>query len=974
MAGASSTVSSNLSNQRIENAIRVENDGAPAVEWNKTHGGIRVGSEQSDVKIRLDDLKGESSKNYTLSGSTSPGDSFSVDDDITVKLNGETVFIDNNGQAGAIPPIHFEAFTEDLLTITLINTMWCCLGVSNIYLHWDTEYKKLINCFGATQDDPEAILGVFFNETFVIGDVFVPPIHVPDDFNTIQDAIDNALGGQQIVVSPGNYSERVTIRKTDISLTGSKDVVLDGTVWLTLASYKVNVTGFAIQNSSNAIIIRGNSNNILENSLKNSSVGVRVWGASYMTLYPSQNLFYHNNVIGNDLQILCDMAGSNSWDDSYPPGGNYWSDYNGTDLYNGQFQNETGIDGIGDTPYIVDSSNQDNYPLMRPYVPFENQTIHIRADGSVDPSGAPVLRKGDLYVLTGNITSSAAGIVIERDNMTLGGAGYALQGEGEYTTGIDLSGRTNVTLQNLRVEAFGYGIVLYFSSDNTISGNNITANGIGILLLESSVNTLSENNITSNGSGMGIDYSSNHNTISGNNITANTGVGLELCASSYNKLMGNAIADNWVDFFVSESSSDGVLSDFVNDVDTSNTVDGKPVYYWIDRWDMTVPSDAGYVALVNCTRITVQNLDLTRNGQSLLLAYSTNSVVIENSIGDVALYFSSDNNISENDIKPTFLEGIYLHSSSNNNISENNITTYGAYDNGVSLEYCSNNTISGNNVTNCYLGIWVLESSNNMVYHNNFINNSQQVQVYSSSNAWDNGYPSGGNYWSGYTGVDLYSGPYQNETGSDGIGDKPYIIDVNNADKYPLMKPYPWGPRDVGVTYIARVYKFDLFHVYVFPPKTIGFVGISLHLDVFVMNYGDYPEVLNLTVYANSTVVGQVSNVTLSAKNSTILDVRWDTSGFAMGNYTISAYLAPVSGETDIKDNNYTDGNIKITIPGDVNGDGKVNIEDIAYVAKRFGMRPTNPGWDPNADLTDEGKIDITDVATAAKHFGEHYS
>jgi nitrous oxidase accessory protein NosD len=57
-------------------------------------------------------------------------------------------------------------------------------------------------------------------------------------------------------------------------------------------------------------------------------------------------------------------------------------------------------------------------------------------------------------------------------------------------------------------------------------------------------------------------------------------------------------------------------------------------------------------------------------------------------------------------------------------------------------------------------------------------------------NTWDDGYPSGGNYWSNYTGIDEYSGPSQNETGSDGIGDTPYVIDENNTDRYPLMAPF----------------------------------------------------------------------------------------------------------------------------------------------------------------------------------------
>ena len=61
----------------------------------------------------------------------------------------------------------------------------------------------------------------------------------------------------------------------------------------------------------------------------------------------------------------------------------------------------------------------------------------------------------------------------------------------------------------------------------------------------------------------------------------------------------------------------------------------------------------------------------------------------------------------------------------------------------------------------------------------------------SNTNTWDNGYPSGGNYWSDYTDVDQYSGPSQNITGSDGIWDHPYVIDENNKDNYPIVPEFP---------------------------------------------------------------------------------------------------------------------------------------------------------------------------------------
>jgi hypothetical protein len=63
------------------------------------------------------------------------------------------------------------------------------------------------------------------------------------------------------------------------------------------------------------------------------------------------------------------VIGINFWDDGYPSGGNYWSDYNGTDLFSEPLQIIPGSDGIGDTPYtnIGGSGTLDNYPLMAPY-------------------------------------------------------------------------------------------------------------------------------------------------------------------------------------------------------------------------------------------------------------------------------------------------------------------------------------------------------------------------------------------------------------------------------------------------------------------------------------------------------------------------------------------------------------------------------------------------------------------------------
>jgi parallel beta-helix repeat protein len=117
----------------------------------------------------------------------------------------------------------------------------------------------------------------------------------------------------------------------------------------------------------------------------------------------------------------------------------------------------------------------------------------------------------------------------------------------------------------------------------------------------------------------------------------------------------------------------------------------------------------------------------------------------------------------------------------------------------VSLVGSSNSVVARNTMADNKRGIEVTGySSSNRIYHNNFVNNTKHFYVGDElANSWDDGYPSGGNYWSDYNDSDVYSGPCQNETGSDGIGDTPLTLKTNNLDNYPLMNPY-WNPADVN--------------------------------------------------------------------------------------------------------------------------------------------------------------------------------
>lgn len=118
-------------------------------------------------------------------------------------------------------------------------------------------------------------------------------------------------------------------------------------------------------------------------------------------------------------------------------------------------------------------------------------------------------------------------------------------------------------------------------------------------------------------------------------------------------------------------------------------------------------------------------------------------------------------------------------------VTDVTITNSGNKDQDAGIDIISSN----NTITSCIIcanqgtGINLSSSSNNLIYHNNFIANEKHA-FDRGENAWDNGYPSGGNFWDDYEGEDA---------DKDGIGDTPYIIPGNTSqDVYPFIYQDSW--------------------------------------------------------------------------------------------------------------------------------------------------------------------------------------
>ncbi len=461
--------------------------------------------------------------------------------------------------------------------------------------------------------------------------------------------------------------------------------------------------------------------------------------------------------------------------------------------------------------------------------------ITIYGNGTVDGTDRIVQVDDRNYMLTSDISES---VTILRDGITLNGTGHTLHGKSGQI-GIFIQGRNGITITNLGIEGFDYGIKLAWRHYGDYDGRTIT---------------ITDNIFRENKNAIAF---SDH--LQGSNITDNSFIANTYCVSGAVGIVfrGNRFIDNEYCMPPDESS--------LNEVDSSNTVNNKPVYYWINEQDKTVPSDAGWVVLKNCKNITVQGLNITRFGGEVQLYNTTGSTIRENSLSKsgislrqstgniieenrivnslhygVSLKLSSENHIINNQITNN-IEGVHIESGENNTISQNLLTSnsvVGLYlsfsyqlsgsssttlvsqnaisKNGIGIHIYSSNsaTIVLNNITGNLDWGMKLENNpkNNAIHHNNFIGNNvtaklqvcitgfwmqtdngssingkytppRRAFVAGEANNWNNDLE--GNYWSDYT----IRYPNATELGKTGVGNTPYYINENNIDQHPLLAP-----------------------------------------------------------------------------------------------------------------------------------------------------------------------------------------
>ena len=507
--------------------------------------------------------------------------------------------------------------------------------------------------------------------------------------------------------------------------------------------YLENEEDQTIDNAGQIILVNCNTVEIENLDLSDVDVGLELWQTSHVNAVnnnftnnryygvvvanSSDNHFYHNNFINNTVyQVYIPSyasVSSNMWDNGYPSGGNYWSDYTGFDLYHGPHQDIPGADGIGDTEYVINTDNHDQYPLMQSWGPLPVHNINTGLTYATIQAAINVQQ-----TLSGHVIFIETGTYPEHVvvNKTL-----TLFGEKRDSTIIDGSG--------------GGIVVTCAASDVTITGLTITNGLVGVFTDGYHHLAITKNTIDSNigeGEGYGVHFINTHdNTIDQNTITGNSGTGILLEVSSNTLMKKNIVFANNVGINLTQSQYNTILNNNVSSNIQTNII------------------------LYGNTPMK-KNLD-SQNKVGIPLNPLQHNVIL----GEKAAVNTKSSGVPSGDGEPQY------------------------------------NTIQGNLISNGGQGIFLYQSSNNTIYHNNFINNIQQaVVIGSTGNLWNKSYSIGGNYWSDYSddsqgAYDQYYGSNQDIPGADGFVDqglptgglKPYTISPSDYDWYPLRHRYLCG-------------------------------------------------------------------------------------------------------------------------------------------------------------------------------------
>ncbi|MFO8109491.1 MAG: NosD domain-containing protein [Thermoplasmata archaeon] len=454
-------------------------------------------------------------------------------------------------------------------------------------------------------------------------------------------------------------------------------------------------------------LLHSNSNN----TIVNNTVSSNDYYGIYLLHSNSNNTIVNNTVDSNNYFGIYLESSSNNTISTNTANSNNGSGLHLYNVTNSRLDNNTVSSNANAGIYLESSSNN---------------TISTNTANSNDGHGFYIDWHSSYNTLTNNTANSN-------------------DGHGFY---IDWHSSYNTLTKNTAKLNNESGIKFAYSAYNTFTNNAASNNGFGIYLYLSDDTNIANNTVNSNnGSGIFLDrcYLS---TLMNNTVSSNANAGIYINRSSDNDLTDNTISDNRDGIYLHSSEDitltrniikngsiliSGALEHWnTHSIDTSNTYNDKPIYYWKNQTGGTVPLDAGEVILANCAGVTVENQNISDGSVGILLGFSDDNSIQNNTVSDNRYGIRTDScshNTLTNNTGSNNGYGFYIYNSNENIIADNNANSNidGFYIDSSELNELSENTAANNDY-----GFYIYNSNENIIADNNANSNTDGFYIDSS--------------------------------------------------------------------------------------------------------------------------------------------------------------------------------------------------------------------------------------------------
>ncbi len=464
-----------------------------------------------------------------------------------------------------------------------------------------------------------------------------------EDAKTLPAAIGMARPGDEVMVEAGEYSGAIVDRS--ISILGRGQVLVKGTLTVTAPGCKVSKLSIQADGSDPAIVLQSRDN-VLE--------GCEVRGAARGILVSGQNNTLASSQIQASLGV--ELLGSRSR------------------ILNSTFQGEEGIKIKNASENTVQGCRFSGTRGME----IESATRNRIENNSFSGMGF------------GMTLTKCSGNWINGNNLS-----------GTYVSGLDVMESSGNNLTRNTITGAKVGISLRRSDNNSLISNACRTNERAGIYSDSSVHNYFEaNELSGNGNGILLTESGNNSLIS--NYAYNNTYGISLRGAQGNILRNNTLKHNAYNLRIDagEASSTTLVEAkhdlFLQEIDSSNLADGKPICYLVGKSHHEVPPGCGFVGLVGCSNILVSNQTISNSSAGVLLVDSTACSIENVSLANVET-------------------GFYLLDSSAFSVM-NSRTLHG--NNGFLAAGSSEGLMEGNMAANCSADGFRAESSLHLAWRN----------------------------------------------------------------------------------------------------------------------------------------------------------------------------------------------------------------------------------------------------------------